>query len=232
MNEVERVNSMELKDYKKEISYLLRNNNGRLIDISYKAIEIIMQSGNVAPVLLRYFFEEEYAVTKFKDTKEAPIVTDKELDSYIDKYAIEVWSWLNDVLENKPATTAFYNSLYDFLCKNKKIRSKKIRAFFFLSVWIDHRIPYYKPENGKALNRDEFIKISKKITKSRAKAKTVVFSKYSTRTEEASVLIGILDGLSSKEEKAVLLSSIIKSVEVRTEDSLYKKTAEKETDNT
>lgn len=222
---------MVLREYKSKIAYILKHNNGRLIDIAYKANEIIMKSGDMAPELLRYFFEEEYAATEFKKTNEVQIISDNEVDRYVKKYAVEVWSWLNSILKERPSTPKFYKSLYEYISKNKMIRNEKIRAFFLLSIWINPRIPYYKPGKGITIEEKDFLRISKKISKSRAKAKTIVFSAYSTRTEEASVLLELLGELSSQEEKSVLLASIIRNVEIRTENTFLKQKNINENDN-
>lgn len=211
---------MNLSSYKKEISYLLKNNNGRLIDIAYKANEIIMKSGDSAPILIRYFFEKDYAITSFNNTNEAKIIKDNEVEKYIDKYAVEIWSWIDSILKKRPSTTEFYRVLYEYLSENKRIHSEKTRAFFLLSVWINPQIPYVKPGKGIVLEKDDFVRIFEKISKYRTRAKSIIFSKYSSRTEEASVLLKLLDELSSQEEKSVLLASIIRNVEIRTEDRI------------
>lgn len=224
---------MVLRDFKSKIKYILRNNNGRLIDIAYKANEIIMNSGDAAPELLRYFFEEDYASSEYIKIKEAQIIPQKELDGYIKKYAYEVWSWLDSVLKDRPSTTKFYKSLHEYLRNCESISNERIRAFFLLSVWINPQIPYIKPIKGTTtITEDDFYRISSEICKSRVKAKSVIFSEYSSRTEESSVLLELLNGLTSQEEKAVLLASIIRDVEVRTETFPYNKKHEEGAEDT
>lgn len=207
---------IDIKAYKANITDLLKRNNGRLIDIAYKANEIILKSGDFAPELLQFFFEKEFSVMNYDETEDQAIVAEKDVKRYITKYAEKIWSWLDNVLENRPSTTDFYKSLYNYLNDKTKWKNENIRAFVFLTVWIDPRIPYYRPESGIKIDEDEFVKITKKISKARGVVKTVIFTKYSLRTEEASVLLKQIEGLATTEEKAVLLAYIIKNVEFRT----------------
>lgn len=205
-----------MRKFKADITYVLDNNNGREIDIAYSIYRILVNSNEKAPQLLRYFFESATSYSYEEKENAKQLISDKSVEAWSDKYTKDIILWLNKTVDSDPSVSSFYESLWNFIISTKQFKTEKIKAFALYCVWMDPRIPYFNLKKGKTLDDNQFIKSLDNTFKDRLKAKQIIFSVFDKRTDEASVLLKLIEGLDNEADKAVLLAYIIRIVEVRT----------------
>lgn len=205
-----------IKEYTAKISALMDNNNGRLVDIAFLAYEVIDSAKEMSPYVLKEFLNSmPYSQNQYSKTNS--LIPDSYLNSKLRSVMLTVDAWLDKVLSNKLDEDEFYTMLWDFLKNdNKAFRGKKTKTVALYCVWMDPRIPYYKLEPGIKMDEAQFSDTYNRIRPDLQKARFAVFSPYDKRIEEASVIYNIMEKLGNTEEKCILLSYVIKSVELRT----------------
>lgn len=204
---------MSSNNYKLEL--ILKNNNGKEIDLVYSVYELLESAGESAPILLKKFLDSSPLMNQ-QEKKGKVLISDSIFRERKDKVALFVDDWLESTIKDSPSENEFYRRLWEFIQDNKSFRGKNNKIIALYLIWMDPRIPYFKLKPGLKMSNEVFSKICEEIDTELLKARFTLYSRYEQRPEEASVLLSLMNELESQEEKAVLLAYIIRSVEIRT----------------
>lgn len=125
-------------------------------------------------------------------------LVDGALNSYIRKGMIEGWE--------RPQ---FYEYLWKFISDNIMLNTIEEKAFALYYILIDVRTPYYKVGTGLKMSADDFSNIQDEIFEAFREFRFIIALDHSQKTEEASLVLNIINRMETEEQKVVLLARII-----------------------
>ena len=123
---------------------------------------------------------------------------DSALVAYTRKGLLEGWS-----------REEFYDHLWEFISTNIMWNSNEEKAFVLYYIAIDARTPYYNVGTGLKMSGDDYSKIQDEIFEAFREFRYIIALDFSQRTEEASLVLNLINRMDTEEEKIVLLSRII-----------------------
>lgn len=203
----------EIEIAKSELSDLLDKARGERIDICAKVYELICEVDNKNQ-FLRYFLEYD-----LKDSSDEYEIEMKFTASQIQKLVLSCKTLVSGILEKLFVQNLdeeiFYCQLWDFISNESNFTNDDERICALYLVWANVRIPYFKLDDGLKMSNEDYAEYVKKLTPQIKKAIYISNSRFEQKTEAASLLIALLDELSNKEEKAIILTQVISMIEQR-----------------
>lgn len=103
----------------------------------------------------------------------------------------------------------FYSHLWEFISTNIMWSSMEEKAFALYYIAIDQRTPYYNVGTGLKMSGDDYTKIQDEIFEATREFNFIIALNFSQRTEEASLVLNLINRMDTEEQKIVLLSRII-----------------------
>ncbi|MCM1213519.1 MAG: hypothetical protein NC548_03250 [Lachnospiraceae bacterium] len=103
----------------------------------------------------------------------------------------------------------FYSHLWEFVSTNIMWSSMEEKAFALYYIAIDARTPYYNVGAGLRMSNDDYSKIQNEIFEASREFRFIIALDFPQRTEEASLLLNLINRMDTEEQKIVLLSRII-----------------------
>lgn len=103
----------------------------------------------------------------------------------------------------------FYVHLWKNISTNVMWSTVEEKAFALYYIAIDVRSPYYNVGIGLKMSSDDYLKIQDEIFEAFREFRFIIALEISERTEEASMVLRLLDGLETEEQKVVLISRIL-----------------------
>lgn len=184
------------------------------VNFALQLIELISeQEENIQSELLQYVCEL-WATVKSSKEIEVPEkiskvqygklkalygeMVDAALLSYTRKGILEGWD-----------RKTFYSHLWSFLSKNIMWSSVEEKAFALYYIAIDARTPYYNIGTGLKMNGDDYASIQDEIFEAIREFRFIVALEYQQRTEEASLILNLINRMETEEQKIVLISRIL-----------------------
>lgn len=184
------------------------------VNFSLEILKLILkQDKEIQSELLQYVCELWATVKSSKET-EAPEkisqasyekmktlygeIVDASLLSYTRKGLLEKWD-----------RKQFYSHLWEFISNNIMWKDIKDKAFVLYYIAIDARTPYYNVGQGLKMNSDDYSRIQDEIFEAIREFRFIISLDFPQRTEEASLVLNLLNRMRTKEQKVVLLSRII-----------------------
>lgn len=206
--------SNEIKD---RINNILQNYSGAKENIAYCIYEEIASQSGHKPEALEYFYERAEDVKSEGGTQIKEIFTDEEKFHFVLSYGKLIDGALDVLLQKNCSCTEFYAELWDFIEHNTILTEKKQKAFALYYIWIDARIPYYQLDAGIRMDNTVYKETIEKLKPMIKKARFILYTPTAQRTERASRLLKLLEGVENEDEKAVLMAQILAMIEVRNE---------------
>lgn len=103
----------------------------------------------------------------------------------------------------------FYKHLWEFISTNIMWSSMEEKAFALYYIAIDPRTPYYNVGTGLKMSGDDYSKIQDEIFEAIREFRYIIALELPQRTEEASLILNLINRMKTEEQKTVLLSRII-----------------------
>lgn len=103
----------------------------------------------------------------------------------------------------------FYVHLWNFISTNVMWSAVEEKAFALYYIAIDVRSPYYNVGVGLKMSSDDYSKIQDEIFEAFREFKFIITLEIPERTEEASMVLRLLDRMETEEQKVVLISRIL-----------------------
>lgn len=116
----------------------------------------------------------------------------------------------------------FYENLWNLIENNPMLTTVEEKAFALFYIAIDVKTPYFKVGTGLRMNGEDFSNIQDEIFDSYRKFLFVVSLEHEQKTQEASLVLDILEHLETEEQKVVLMSRIISYYNQRVERIIEK----------
>ncbi len=112
----------------------------------------------------------------------------------------------------------FYNHLWEFISTNIMWSSMEEKAFALYYIAIDARTPYYNVGTGLKMSDDDYSTIQDEIFEAISEFRFIIALGFPQRTEEASLILNVINRMNTEEQKIVLLSRIIAYYKKRIND--------------
>ena len=125
-------------------------------------------------------------------------MVDASLLSYTRKGLLEGWD-----------RKTFYSHLWQFICKNIMWNDIEEKAFVLYYIAIDARTPYYNVGAGLKMSGDDYSSIQDEVFEAIREFRFIIALDFKQRTEEASLILNIINRMETEEQKVVLISRII-----------------------
>ena len=217
----------KVDDYK-FIFELLSNFRGEFIDCCYIICSWCDER--------EYNFEEQahclevlcdnYGKIKSTETKIVKSYISRERNEQLVKsYGKFVDEVLNTTLQkayhNGYSREEFYKRLWIALCNCGIITTIIERAFAMYYIAIDRKVPYFYLKKGLLMSNEEYQKCLLENESAIQKIRFILYSDFSQKTEEASLIIDELINAKNYEDQVILMTSILNTMR-NNEKRMYK----------
>lgn len=106
----------------------------------------------------------------------------------------------------------FYQTLWIGLCNCGIITTLAERAFSLYYIAIDRKIPYFYLKKGVLMSNEEYQHCLLENDEAIRKIRFIIYSDFSQKTEEASLIIDELINAKSYEDQIILMTSILNTM--------------------
>ena len=118
-------------------------------------------------------------------------------------------SYIRKGISEKWNREQFYVHLWNYISTNAMWSTVEEKAFALYYIAIDVRSPYYNVGVGLKMSDDDYSKIQEEIFEAFREFRFIIALDISERTEEASMVLKVLDKMETDEQKIVLISRIL-----------------------
>ncbi len=112
-------------------------------------------------------------------------------------------------IEKRVPEETFYTELWERMWDDVVLPTREERAAFLQGLWGDPRIPYFKIEEGRVFQEDEFQKIVEKIHPALQKGEFIMNANIPTKSQRASLLLELAGELEDEDERIVFWGVLI-----------------------
>lgn len=195
-----------------KMNYLISN-----ADADVNLAAVCFQLIKVAPVdeqpkLLEVFFVG-YKYTTTTGELELPItISDEEQRKYMMRYGNLVDTRVEELQKQNLSEKDFYAQLWAFICESPALPNEKARIIALFDCAIDKRLPYFKLDRDRVLSmeNEEYQDICTQIGDDAfAKLEFILNGDFDQKTEQASLVIQMMDKMQDYTQRCVFLTRII-----------------------
>lgn len=193
-----------------QIDELLTTAQSDLLNLSWYIYHIIGDSETPEDDL-RYLYETYYDSASTSNEKTLETILSKEDSKSLKKmYGELIDAMLASVQTQNLSEEEFYDELWNKVIHSPFFPSEREQAFALYYVWIDKRVPYFQLGEGKRMSNESYRQYISELS---LEIKKVLYilntSSLSQKTERASLILDIIQGISSRDKQIVLLSNLI-----------------------
>lgn len=116
---------------------------------------------------------------------------------------------LDNLVRQKLPEAEFYASLWNKICDTTLLPGLSEQVAFLVWLWVDIRIPYYQIGEGCTMANEEFVQIRDALWPTLKKAFYILIVPLDQKTQRASLLMELADGLEDERERAVFWAYVI-----------------------
>lgn len=213
---------MSSVDAKKLIYKAFTMTSKRDVNFAYHLVELILkQDEDLQHTLFQYVCENWGVLESSEEVEPEEVISESKYEKYKLLYGEMVdgtlLSYIRLGLFENWERSEFYKQLWKNIHNNSLWNEIEKKAFVIYYIAIDTRTPYFNIGSGLKMSNDDFLHLQDKLSEKIQKFHFVNDLKYEQKTEKASLICNLLEELETLEEKAVLMSYIIKYYEDRTE---------------
>lgn len=206
----------ELTKWENELKTILTAQNEGRMGIASRVFVLLKESGAYAPLLLQDFYECSFLMPFDAEKQGKRLYTKKEEQNLVGKLRDSgLIQQIQDLFQKNYSKNEFYEQLWEIICNSKILKSEKQRVFILYLMWGNPRIPYFQLTDMIQFTEDDVSEELEKVQLLIAEAKYALFSRFPNRPEEAYAMVRLFDEVPTNKGKAVLLSMIIRYVELR-----------------
>lgn len=193
-----------------QIDELLNTAQSDLINLSWYVYEIIAGSDTPEDDL-RYLYETYYDTASTSNEKTLEIIfSNEDSKSLKNKYGALIDAMLASVQAQNLTEDKFYNELWNKVIHSPFFTSKREQAFALYYVWIDKRVPYFQLTEGRRMSNESYRQYISELSPEIKKVLYILnTTSLSQKTERASLILDIIQGIPSRDKQIVLLSKLI-----------------------
>lgn len=142
-----------------------------------------------------------------------PITISKEEErKYMLRYGNLVDTHMEDLQKQNLPEKEFYTQLWTFICESPILPNEKARIFALFNCAIDKRLPYFMidRENVLSMDNEEYQEVCKQLGDNLfSKLEYILHADFEQKTEQASLVVQMLDNITDYNQRCVFVSRII-----------------------
>lgn len=195
-----------------KMNYLISNAKAN-VQLAAACFHLIKSSpADEQPKLLEGFFVG-YKSTPTTGEFELPrTISDEEERKYMMRYGKLVDTHMEELQKQNLPEKDFYTQLWTFISESSVLPNEKARIIALFDCAIDKRLPYFKLDRDRALSmeNEEYQKVCKEIGDDTfAKLEFILNGDFDQKTEQASLVVQMMDKMQDYTKRCVFLTRII-----------------------
>lgn len=205
---------MSITELKLEIKSILSEtcNQTRLdkLNICADIYQKLVKFPAVAVDALQWFFENSEKIESSNSKTASSYISETTSKKLHKQYSELVDALFEQILSKNLPVEIFYQKIWEIITTAPSFDDDDARIFALYYIWIDARVPYFKLEDGLFMSNKEFQECSELLHTTIQKARFILRTNlFEQRTSRASVLLSLIEGLKTEQEKAVLMAHIL-----------------------
>ena len=164
------------------------------------------------PKLLEEFFVGYKSTPTTGELKLPRTISDEEERKYMMRYGKLVDTHMEELQKQNLSEKDFYTQLWAFICESPVLPNEKARIIALFDCAIDKRLPYFKLDRDRVLSmeNEEYQEICKQIGDDTfAKLEFILNGDFDQKTEQASLVVQMMDNMPDYTQRCVFLTRII-----------------------
>lgn len=206
---------MDNQTYSK-IDSILQSAKGDLLNMSWYVYTIIKDS-DTPEKGLQYFYETYYdSIDSSEETILETHFSEDDSRCLKEQFGKLIDAMLENTQSRNLLEEEFYAELWNQVINCSFFPTDDQRAFALYYIWIDKRIPYYHLADGKHMSNEIYRQYTAELSNEIKKMLYILnTSTLSQKTERASLLLEILEGIDLEDKKVVFLSQLISELNTK-----------------
>lgn len=135
-----------------------------------------------------------------------------ELQRFRHRYGKMVDSYLEELIELSLPKPEFYTKLWNYIQNSSELTTQKLRVFALFNIVIDKRVPYFMIDRKSMLSmdNDQFTALNNQVgDEAFGELEYILKSKFNQKTEQASLVVKMLEALPEFKLKTVFIVRLI-----------------------
>lgn len=198
-----------LETIKMEIDDIIQKSAGTRIDAACKIYNVVASASGHEAEALQYFYEHSEEGTFGEQNPTDAIFDVSEQFQLVSSYGKMIDGALEALLRQNMPCKEFYAKLWEYIAKDTILSGAKEKAFALFYIWIDVRIPYFELEPGLKMSNEVYQEVSGKLRALIKKARFILYAPVEQKTERASRILKLVDGVQDEKERAVLTAWVL-----------------------
>lgn len=183
------------------------------IRLCWVVYTIIDKAPEVEKAALLESFIIGYKNTPSDHSLELPhFMSNKQKNNLLKRYGRQVDKRMVTIQNMGLSENAFYEKLWKYISTTPALPTFESRVIALYNCVIDERLPYYKVDHSAALTMEQEVYesfIASIGDRNLGRMKFILKADFSQRTEQASLIMQMIDACESFEERTVFLSRVI-----------------------
>lgn len=189
------------------LSRVTRKSKENRLNISAWVYSLATENKESSLDIIQYFLEKADYIATDDSIEPEHLYSLNDLNQLKKTYGKLVNSILETLLIKNPIEDVFYNELWHSIIQTPALDTNESQVFALYYIWIDARIPFFHLPDGMYMSNQRFKELSNTLEEQISKARFIIFtSKFTSRTERAKVLLGLLDSVDDDEQRTVLMA--------------------------
>jgi len=162
--------------------------------------------------MLEEFFIGYKSMPTTGDLKLPMTISNEEERKYMLRYGKLVDTHMEELQKQNLPEKEFYSQLWKFICESPVLPNEKARIIALFDCAIDKRLPYFMldRENALSMENEEYQEICKQLGETVfSKLEYVLNADFDQKTEQASLVVQMLDNIKDYNQRCVFVSRII-----------------------
>ena len=185
------------------------NATGNIYDIYYALyMDFLSEDKTNHPSSVLQKLLEKVSQHEFEDDNNSKYISEEDIEENQHRYLELLSAYIHSIILDNLPESEFYSKIYNVIFQSDLFpQSKKSQAImlYFLAERIPG-IPYFQAVNLLKMPSDEYKAAIQRLNPQIRKIINIYNRRFSTRTEEASQIYEIMDSLTDKNDKIVLLA--------------------------
>ena len=201
----------EEMEFIQEVESFLRTCSGHVLDICYSLLKILESHRDYSASGLKFFLTRYEDIDTDKSKPVDPVFKIAQVEIFEKKFGDVINKFIDEKAESKTQVDLFYVSLWDEILNGEKFTSEEEKAFAIYLALRNPRIPFFDLEDGLLMSDETYANTFRENFESVQKIRYILATRFDQKTQQASLLLDVLDTI-SKESRAVVFTSIIKYI--------------------
>lgn len=212
----------------KELLNVARANKRNIWDVCAAILQFIFEQAEAVQQEYFFVFLTEIEVQDICGEDYPHFISKDTLSNLPDNVIALEKQVVKNLVQKSGPTDEFYRNLWERLHDGILLPDETAQTTFLMLLWLDSRIPYYQIGEGCMMDDEEFATIRQSISPVLKQADFILSAPFRQKTQWASLLATLADGIENEREKAVFWAVVITKASIKWNYALSEKTDSRE----